>query len=65
MAKDSIKTIISDLTEGVAVGGGSSFMISQVWTESIHTLFVIGAGIIGAVAVFFTNRLLRKYFPEK
>jgi len=52
MAKDSIKTVVTDLVEGVAVGGGSSFMISQIWTETIHTFFVIGAGVIGAIAVF-------------
>lgn len=65
MAKDSIKTVVTDLVEGVAVGGGSSFMISQIWTETIHTFFVIGAGVIGAIAVYFTNRLLRKYFPDE
>ena len=65
MAKDSIKTIGYDLLEGALLGGGSSALLSQVWTETIHTFFVIGAGIFGAIAVYFTNKLLRKYFPEK
>ena len=63
MTKDSIKSVFSDVIEGTILGGGSSAIASQLLNESVHFIFVIMASLLGAVIVFFTNKLLKKYFP--
>ncbi len=56
--------ITGDVLEGVGIGTLLSAGMASLWPETIHGLAVVVTAILGAVAVFFTNRLLRKKFPE-
>lgn len=59
-----MKNIIYDLTEGSILGALLSTGLASLWPEAIHGFAVVATAIAGAVAVFFTNRFLRKKFPE-
>ncbi len=58
-----IKSIVSDSVEAVTIGGGFSYGMASVWPEVVHGFAVFMTGVITAVAVFFVQRTLRKYFP--
>lgn len=55
---------IYDSSEGVALGSILSVGAANLWPETIHGFAVVATAIISAVSVFFTNRYLRKRFPE-
>lgn len=59
-----LKIILLDLGEATAIGGGASWGYSQIWPETLHGFAVVLTAVAGAAAVFFTNRFLRKKFPE-
>lgn len=59
-----MKNIFYDLTEGATLGTLLSTGMASIWPEAIHSAAVVATAIAGAIAVFFTNRFLRKKFPE-
>lgn len=54
-----------DAGEGIAIGIPLSIWSARVWPETIHGTAVVITAIAAAIAVFFTNRLLRKKFPDE
>ncbi len=55
---------VNDGAEGLAIGSLLSAGSASVWPETIHGAAVVATAIFSAIAVFFTNRYLRKRFPD-
>lgn len=56
-----------DAVEGSVIGTilsiGIAVLRETIYGEAVHFVWVILGAIFGAIAVFFTNYLLRKWFP--
>lgn len=53
------REIAVDLLAGLTL----SNIINVIMGEAVHSLFVVASGVAGAVAIYFTNRYLKKRFP--
>lgn len=53
------REIAFDLLAGLTL----SSVINQIMGETIHAIFVVGSGVAGAIAIYFTNRFLKSRFP--
>ena len=59
--KHEINVIIGDLAIGMTLSG----VMSKIMPETIHAVATIVTGLFTTAGIFFLNRILKKYFPEK
>jgi multisubunit Na+/H+ antiporter MnhE subunit len=55
---------INDLIESSIITIMLNFIMMNIFTETVHMLAMVLGAVLSAAAVFFTNRFLRKRFPD-
>ena len=48
---------------GISFGGAA--IMREAVHETIHGIAVVVSGVIGAIAIHFTRKILNKYWPNK
>ena len=59
--RHEINLILGDLAIGMTLSG----VMSKIMPETIHAVATIVTGLATTAGIFFLNRILKKYFPEK
>lgn len=55
---------LNDLLEGGIYGTLTSVFVQSLEKEIVHMFWVLTSAVGGAVVVYFTKKLLRKFFPD-